>query len=214
MECSISDLVNDIQIVLDRNQESGTLVSDDTDVLSQRELVEKVILDASRIILSEAPPYRLDCIKYSPELSWNEDNGAFIAAFSLPDELMRLVSVSSISWRRNATIISEDDDEYAWQCSRFGIRGNIERPVAVLMDSNHSMHLYSFKSKESSVIISYVSAPIVEDSKIDIPQQLKDSIVYMAAHLVCVSLGDTDTATSMREVSLRLAGIDAQNQTQ
>lgn len=213
MEYLISDLVNDIQVVLDRNQESGTLVSDDTDVLSQRELVEKVILEAARLVLSEAPTSKLDCEKYSPDLRWSEDNGVFVADFSLPDELMRLVSVKSGAWRRNATIISEDDDEYAWQCSKYGIRGNADRPIAVFMDANRSMQLYSFKSKNYSVVIYYVSAPVIEDSNIDIPQQLKDSIVYMAAHLVCVSIGDTDTAASMRDVSLRLAGIEAQKQT-
>ena len=213
MEYLISDLINDIQVVLDRNQESEALVSDDTDVLSQRELVEKVILDAARIVLTEAPPHKLSCIKYSPELGWSEDNGVFVASISLPEELLRLVSVRSDAWRRNATIISEEDDEYAWQCSKYGIRGNTERPIAVLMDANRSMQLYSFKSKNYSVVIYYVSAPVIEDSNIDIPQQLKDSIVYMAAHLVCASIGDTSTAASMRDIALKLAGAEVQNQT-
>ena len=56
VEYAVSDLVKEVKVLLDRNQESaGLLAPSDSDTLSQAELIESKIVDAARIILSDAP---------------------------------------------------------------------------------------------------------------------------------------------------------------
>ena len=53
---AVSDLVKEVKVLLDRNQESsGLLTPDDTDTLSQAELIKSKIVDAASIILCDAP---------------------------------------------------------------------------------------------------------------------------------------------------------------
>ena len=50
VEDAVSDLVKEVKVLLDRNQESaGLLAPDDSDTLSQAELIESKIVDAARI---------------------------------------------------------------------------------------------------------------------------------------------------------------------
>ena len=58
---AVSDLVKEVKVLLDRNQESsGLLTPDDTDTLSQAELIKSKIVDAASIILSDAPVDMVD----------------------------------------------------------------------------------------------------------------------------------------------------------
>ena len=51
----VSTLVKEVKVVLDRNQESAALVPDDSDTLSQGELIQSRIVDAAKLILTDAP---------------------------------------------------------------------------------------------------------------------------------------------------------------
>ena len=69
---AVSDLVKEVKVLLDRNQESsGLLTPDDTDTLSQAELIKSKIVDAASIILSDAPVDMVDGIKLDNiSVSW------------------------------------------------------------------------------------------------------------------------------------------------
>lgn len=208
---AVSELVKEVKVLLDRNQEtSGLLTPTDTDTLSQGELIQSKIVDAARIILKDAPASMLDGQRFEGlDVSWQESYGAYVGTMYLPSDMIRLLSVKASDWQRSAQVITEDDDAYKMQGSRFGVRGNPERPIAALIHNsgNRYLELFTSKSNKATVSLTYVGMPSISEGNIDLPETLKDSIVYMAGYLTCISLGDTDTASGLLGVARKLAHI-------
>lgn len=216
---AVSELVKEVKVLLDRNQEtSGLLTPTDTDTLSQGELIQSKIVDAARIILKDAPASMLDGQRFEGlDVSWQESYGAYVGTMYLPSDMIRLLSVKASDWQRSAQVITEDDDAYKMQGSRFGVRGNPERPIAALIhsDGERFLELYTSRSDKATVVLSCVCMPIIsQEEKITLPETLKDSIVYMAGYLVCVSLGDSDSASGLLGVARKLAHIVEPTETQ
>ena len=208
---AVSELVKEVKVLLDRNQESaGLLTPTDSDTLSQGELIQSKIVDAARIILKDAPASMLDGKTFDGlNTAWAETNGAYVGTVYLPYDMIRLLNVKASDWNRSAEIITEEDDAYKIQCSRFGVRGNPERPIAALIHNsgNRYLELFTSKSNTATVSLTYVGMPFISEGNIDLPETLKDSIVYMAGYLTCISLGDTDTASGLLGVARKLAHI-------
>lgn len=208
---AVSKLVKEVKVLLDRNQESaGLLTPTDSDTLSQGELIQSKIVDAARIILKDAPASMLDGKTFDGlNTAWAETNGAYVGTVYLPSDMIRLLNVKSSDWNRSAEIITEEDDAYKIQCSRFGVRGNPERPIAALIHNsgNRYLELFTSNSNTATVSLTYVGMPFISEGNIDLPETLKDSIVYMAGYLTCISLGDTDTASGLLGVARKLAHI-------
>lgn len=208
---AVSELVKEVKVLLDRNQESaGLLTPTDSDTLSQGELIQSKIVDAARIILKDAPASMLDGKTFDGlNTAWAETNGAYVGTVHLPSDMIRLLNVKASDWNRSAEIITEEDDAYKIQCSRFGVRGNPERPIAALIHNsgNRYLELFTSKSNAATVSLTYVGIPFISEGNIDLPETLKDSIVYMAGYLTCISLGDTDTASGLLGVARKLAHI-------
>lgn len=208
---AVSELVKEVKVLLDRNQESaGLLTPTDSDTLSQGELIQSKIVDAARIILKDAPASMLDGKTFDGlNTAWAETNGAYVGTVYLPSDMIRLLDVKVSDWNRSAEIITEEDDAYKIQCSRFGVRGNPERPIAALIHNsgNRYLELFTSKSNTATVSLTYVGMPFISEGNIDLPETLKDSIVYMAGYLTCISLGDTDTASGLLGVARKLAHI-------
>lgn len=208
---AVSELVKEVKVLLDRNQESaGLLTPTDSDTLSQGDLIQSKIVDAARIILKDAPASMLDGKTFDGlNTAWAETNGAYVGTVYLPSDMIRLLNVKASDWNRSAEIITEEDDAYKIQCSRFGVRGNPERPIAALIHNsgNRYLELFTSKSNTATVSLTYVGMPFISEGNIDLPETLKDSIVYMAGYLTCISLGDTDTASGLLGVARKLAHI-------
>ena len=211
VEYAVSDLVKEVKVLLDRNQESaGLLAPDDSDTLSQAELIESKIVDAARIIEEEAPEDMVEGTLCTNEVTWTDSNGYYVGKMVLPTDMLRILSVKAEDWTRSATIISESDDAYKYQNCKFGIRGNPERPIAAIVHTANGkcIELYTSKKQNATLSFIYVQVPsITDEQKISLPSVLKDSILYMAGYLACVSLGDTDTASKFIEVARKLAHI-------
>lgn len=208
---AVSELVKEVKVLLDRNQESaGLLTPTDSDTLSQGELIQSKIVDAARIILKDAPASMLNGKTFDGlNTAWAETNGAYVGIVYLPSDMIRLLDVKASDWNRSAEIITEEDDAYKIQCSRFGVRGNPERPIAALIHNsgNRYLELFTSKSNTATVSLTYVGMPFISEGNIDLSETLKDSIVYMAGYLTCISLGDTDTASGLLGVARKLAHI-------
>lgn len=208
---AVSELVKEVKVLLDRNQESaGLLTPTDSDTLSQGELIQSKIVDAARIILKDAPASMLDGKTFDGlNTAWAETNGAYVGTVYLPSDMIRLLNVKASDWNRSAEIITEEDDAYKIQCSRFGVRGNPERPIAALIHNsgNRYLELFTSNSNTATVSLTYVGMPFISEGNIDLPETLKDSILYMAGYLTCISLGDTDTASGLLGVARKLAHI-------
>ena len=120
------------------------------------------------------------------------------------------LSVKADGWNRPAEIISESDDAYKYQNCKYGVRGNPERPIAAIVHTANgkSIELYTSKKNDATLSFIYVQVPsITTEHKISLPSVLKDSILYMAGYLTCISLGDTDTASGFLGVARKLAHI-------
>ena len=211
MEYAVSDLVKEVKVLLDRNQESaGLLAPSDSDTLSQAELIESKIVDAARIILSDAPEDMVEGTSYTNAVTWTDSNGYYVGNMVLPTDMLRILSVKADDWNRPAEIISDGDDAYKYQNCKYGVRGNPERPIAAIVNTakGKSIELYTSKKNNATLAFIYVKVPsITTEQKISLPSVLKDSILYMAGYLTCISLGDTDTASKFIDVSRKLAHI-------
>lgn len=211
VEYAVSDLVKDVKVLLDRNQESaGLLAPSDSDTLSQAELIESKIVDAARIILSEAHEDMVEGTACTNEVTWTDSNGYYVGKMVLPTDMLRILSVKAEGWNRPAEIISESDDAYKYQNCKYGVRGNPERPIGAIVHTANgkSIELYTSTKKDATLAFIYVQIPsITTEQKISLPSVLKDSILYMAGYLTCVSLGDTDTASGFLGVARKLAHI-------
>ena len=212
VEYAVSDLVKEVNVLLDRNQESaGLLAPSDSDTLSQAELIESKIVDAARIILSDAPEDMVEGTSCTNDVTWTDDsNGYYVGKMVLPTDMLRILSVKAEGWNRPAEIISESDDAYKYQNCKYGVRGNPERPIAAIVHTANgkSIELYTSKKQDATLAFIYVQVPsITTEQKISLPSVLKDSILYMAGYLTCVSLGDTDTASGFLGVARKLAHI-------
>ena len=158
----------------------------------------------------DAPAYMLDGEKFDGlKTAWTESNGAYVGTVYLPSDMIRLLNVKASDWNRSAEIITEEDDAYKIQCNRFGVRGNPERPIAALIHNsgNRYLELFTSKGNTATVSLNYVGMPSINEGNIDLPETLKDSIVYMAGYLTCISLGDTDSASGLLGVARKLAHI-------
>ena len=209
---AVSDLVKEVKVLLDRNQESaGLLAPSDSDTLSQAELIESKIVDAARIILSDAPDDMVEGTSCKNSVTWTDSkDGYYVGNMVLPTYILRILSVKADGWNRPAEIISESDDAYKYQNCKYGVRGNPERPIAAIVHTANgkSIELYTSKKNDATLAFIYVQVPsITTEQKISLPSVLKDSIIYMAGYLTCISLGDTDTASKFIEVALKLAHI-------
>ena len=209
---AVSDLVKEVKVLLDRNQESaGLLAPSDSDTLSQAELIESKIVDAARIILSDAPEDMVEGTSCKNSVTWTDSKDGYdVGNMDLPTDMLRILSVKAEGWNRPAEIISESDDAYKYQNCKYGVRGNPERPIAAIVHTANgkSIELYTSKKKDATLAFIYVQVPsITTEQKISLPSVLKDSILYMAGYLTCISLGDTDTASKFIEVARKLAHI-------
>lgn len=211
VEYAVSDLVKEVKVLLDRNQESaGLLAPSDSDTLSQAELIESKIVDAARIILSDAPEDMVEGTSCTNDVTWTDNNGYYAGNMVLPTDMLRILSVKAEGWNRPAEIISESDDVYKYQNCKYGVRGNPERPIAAIVHTANgkSIELYTSKKQDATLAFIYVQVPsITTEQKISLPSVLKDAILYMAGYLTCISLGDTDTASGFLGVARKLAHI-------
>ena len=206
----VSTLVKEVKVVLDRNQESAALVPDDSDTLSQGELIQSRIVDAAKLILTDAPSELVEGVVLTDgKVLWQSSHGAYVGKVQLPSDLIRILSVRVSDWIRPGKLISEDDDEYKLQSCRFGLRGNVERPVAAIVHAGGGkyLELYTSNTNDATLDLSYVKLPEISNGMIGLTQGLKHAIVYMTAYLVCVSLGDNSTAEELLSIARSLAGI-------
>lgn len=211
---TVSDLVKEVKVVIDRNQENAELIPDDTDTLSQGEIIEGVIVDAVRIIEENAPTHLLAGRNLISLLSptFTQIGDTYKVTIALPTDLMRLLTIQMSDWDRPAEIITSDDDEYKLQhCKYSGVRGNMHKPIAALVQSSAGdleLELFSCNSNKATIKKgTYLTMPTILNGTIEICEKLKDAVVYMAAYLTCISLGDLQTASGFKATAYQLAGI-------
>lgn len=202
----IDKIMQDVRICLDQNMESEALIeSGDTDTLSLDEIIKSKILEAIQRVHRDAPNYLLEGgHNFGDAVYWRELESGWVL---LPKDFLRLVVFEMDDWEQAVyQAISTDDPEYEKQRSRFkGIRGTAQRPVCAIgiRPEGRVLEFYSCKSTDAKVSRAiYIPYPkIDEDGGVDISERCYNAVVYTAAGLTLLVLGETDKGNSVSELA-------------
>lgn len=112
-----------------------------------------------------------------------------VVTLELPDDFLRLVSIRMSDWEWPVmTVTSPDSPIYEMQRSSWcGIRGNQQRPVAILCYEGEKRYLKLYSSNEGSSVelALYMPRPEVSaDDSIAIPNMLAGPLIRQIAEAV------------------------------
>lgn len=206
MVYKILQISRDVRIAIDENKTSEQLLAEeDVDTLSLDEIIRSKILEAVRRVHTDAPPYMLEGgHHFGDAIYWESLNSGWVI---LPRDFMRLIVFRMTDWERPVyTAIDTYNPDYEKQSSRFrGIRGTTQKPVCVIAirPEGRVLEFYSCKSENAQVAQAvYAPLPFIDaDGGIDICPRCYESIVYMAAALVCTTLSEGDKAAAFTELA-------------
>ena len=184
-------MMADVRARLGYNPDNQPLIeADDIETLRLDDIIRQHIIPAAQKVLMTAPPHLIDTAKpLQGALAWQEQEGVGMAYMLLPPDFLRLLSVRMTDWRRPACIITENAPLYALQASLFqGVRGNPDRPVAVVVRYPEGLvlELYSSAAGEGTTLqrALYVPCPhFTPDHLIDLPAALYNDIVEEVGQL-------------------------------
>lgn len=101
--------------------------------------------------------------------------------------------------------ITEDDPRYLVQSSPVAaVRGNPRRPVVAIVHHTDGLRLEFYSCNKSDVTVTkarYIPLPKIVNSSIDLCEKLKDAIVYCAAAMTALSLGEDAQGKRMMDMS-------------
>ena len=209
MQYSVDDLKGSIRVALDLNIDSTPLSTlEDLDTLTNNEIIEAVIPRAARMVIEVAPHHLLDRGEpFASTVKWNTAIGKGMGWIQLPDDFLRLVSFQMSDWAYPVvTPIMEGDALYRQQKSKYGIKGNTERPVVALVHQPIGLGLefYSCDSEPTDVQVKrarYIPIPKVEDGFISFPEKLREAIIYQSCYLVSQTLADDGAAARYETIT-------------
>ena len=212
MVFNVDDLKREIRIALDQNMNSTPLLDvGDIDTLSLDDIIESKIEDAARLVMRDAPLHLLDGGKaFGESISWFSREGVGGGYIALPSDFLRLVSFQMSDWSYPVNVaITEDHPLYPLQSSRYaGIKGNPQRPVVALSSQPIGLVLefYSCEAGEGVFVkrATYLPIPKINGGQIIFSEKLKSSVVYYAAYLTALSIGNGDLATVLLNTSKEL----------
>lgn len=208
----VDDLKREIRIALDQNMNSTPLLDvGDIDTLSLDDIIESKIEDAARLVMRDAPLHLLDGGKaFGESIKWFSREGVGGGYIALPSDFLRLVSFQMSDWSYPVNVaITEDHPLYPLQSSRYaGIKGNPQRPVVALSSQPIGLVLefYSCEAGEGVYVkrATYLPIPKIDGGQIIFSEKLKSSVVYYAAYLTALSIGNGDLATVLLNTSKEL----------
>lgn len=212
MVFNVDDLKREIRIALDQNMNSTPLLDvGDIDTLSLDDIIESKIEDAARLVMRDAPLHLLDGGKaFGESIKWFSREGVGGGYIALPSDFLRLVSFQMSDWSYPVNVaITEDHPLYPLQSSRYaGIKGNPQRPVVALSSQPIGLVLefYSCEAGEGVYVkrATYLPIPKINGGQIIFSEKLKSSVVYYAAYLTALSIGNGDLATVLLNTSKEL----------
>lgn len=206
---TIREVQRDVRICLDQNMESGQLLTTgDVDTLTLDEIIKSKIQEAVRAVHSQAPAHMLGLgHNFGETVFWDTQESGHVM---LPEDFMRLVVFEMSDWERPLyRAISTEDPEYAHQHSRFkGIRGTPQRPVCAIgiRPEGRVLEFYSCRSRDAKVRRGvYIPEPQIDCGEgIEISGRCYRAVVYEAAGMVLLTLGETDKANLMIQAGQRM----------
>lgn len=209
MVYNIQELMRDVRVCLDQNMTSDQLLqTDDVDTLAFDDIIRSKIVNAARIVMQNAPLLTLGAgIPFGKSISWESAEGHGCGSVLLPDDFLRLVIFQMSDWSRGVSeAITVSNPRYALQRSRYaGMRGCPQKPVVAIVNTGVGMILefYSCSGGKGTCIkqASYIPEPRELDGQIFMSHRIKDAVVYYAAYMVALTIGQTEQAQSLLSVS-------------
>lgn len=203
---NIHDVMRDVRVCLDQNMTSEQLLQDDdVDTLSLDEIVKSKIVEAVTRVHTDAPTYLLENgHDFGDAVFWGDQESGWVI---LPQDFMRLIVFEMSDWEQAVfTAISTGDPEYEMQRQRVkALRGTAQRPVCAIAvrPEGRVLEFYSCRSENAYTRrAQYLPYPkIDEDGGIDICERCYTAVVYAAASLVLLTLGESEKSTALSEVS-------------
>lgn len=206
MVYNIHDVTRDVRVCLDQNMESGQLaLTGDVDTLSLDEIVRSKVEEAVVRVHCAAPAHLLEQgHNFGDAVYWGDQASGWVL---LPHDFMRLVVFEMSDWDRAVfTAIGTDDPEYRLQRQRVkALRGVPQRPVCAIATRPEGRVLEFYSCKDESAYVrraQYLPYPKIDaDGGIDICERCHTAVVYAAASLVSLTLGESEKASALSEIS-------------
>lgn len=206
MVYSVGKIMRDVRVALDENQAADRLIAEeDADTLSLDDIIRSKIEEAARRVETDAPVYLLEeGHDFGDAVYWGDMESGWVL---LPDDFMRLIVFEMSDWERAVfAAISPADPEYRLQRQHVkALRGTAQRPVCAIVNrpEGKALEFYSCKSEAAYVRrAQYLPYPRIDrDGGIDICERCYTAVVYAAASLVSLTLGEADKSAAFSEVS-------------
>lgn len=198
--------MRDVRVCLDQNMTSDQLlVTDDVDTLALDDIVRSKILEAVVRVHTNAPTYLLEeGHNFGDAVYWGDLESGWVL---LPQDFMRLIVFEMSDWEQGVFMaISPTDPEYALQRQRIkALRGTTQRPVCVITSrpEGRALEFYSCKSEDAYVSkAQYLPYPRIDEHEgIDICERCYTAVIYAAASLVSLTLGESEKSSALSEIS-------------
>lgn len=206
---NIHEVERDVRVCLDQNMRDKQLLTDgDVGTLALDEIIRSKVPEAVRLIHRQAPAYLLEeGHNFGDAVYWGDQESGWVL---LPDDFMRLVVFEMSDWEQAVySAISTEDPAYGIQRQRVkALRGTAQRPVCAMAQRPEGKVLEFYSCKSESAYVSrgvYLPYPkIDEGGGIDICERCYEAVVYAAAALVLLTLGEAEKSTALSEISKTL----------
>ena len=198
--------MRDVRICLDQNMTSEQLLQDDdVDTLALDDIVRSKILEAVVRVHTNAPTYLLEQgHNFGDAVYWGDLESGWVL---LPQDFMRLIVFEMSDWEAAVyTAISTTDPEYELQRQRIkALRGTAQKPACAIATrpEGRVLEFYSCKSEDAYVRrAQYLPYPKIDkDEGIDICERCYTGVIYAAASLVLLTLGEAEKSSALSEIS-------------
>lgn len=216
MTYQVADIVKDVRVCIDQNMVSDALAGiGDVDTLALDEIIESKIVEAVQRVHMEAPYYLLHSghnllDNLGDAIYWEDLESGYVL---LPSDFMRLVVFQMSDWEQPVyAAMSADDPQYAQQRSRWkGLRGTAQKPVCVIVTrpEGKALEFYSCKSENATVSKGvYIPYPNIDSfGCVDISERCYTAVIYTAAGLTLIALGEAEKASALMDMAKTLLGI-------
>lgn len=206
MVYNIHDVMRDVRVCLDQNMTSEQLLqTDDVDTLALDDIIRSKILEAVVRVHTNAPTYLLEQgHNFGDAVFWGDLESGWVL---LPQDFMRLIVFEMSDWERAVfTAISTTAPEYELQRQRIkALRGTAQKPICVISvrPEGKVLEFYSCKSENAYVRrAQYLPYPKIDkDEGVDICERCYTGVVYAAASLVLLTLGEDEKSSALSEIS-------------
>jgi len=213
---TVDELKREIRVALDMNNSSTPLSElGDVDTLTLEDVIESKIADAARVVESIAPMPLLDTGEaFAVSIGWDSAIGYGSGHIRLPDDFLRLISFQMSDWDYAVTeAITETSPLYSRQHSRFpGIRGCPQKPVVAIIMQPIGLVMEFFSCTGGNGVYvkraRYIPIPKIEDGNIKICEKLKPAVVYYAAYMTALTIGEAEQANTLLAMSKELMGLE------